>query len=385
MDHGLFGNISTEGNMIDFDTASFVNGRFPQYSNTNKYKANYFGYELLGQKLMIKTLLENKNVDNLDVVEDDIIKFMDEKYKEHLKIRFCDLIGLDYKLHYEKYSKHIDSLCEKFHVLSRKFLPNYYETHVTEQYGNITYLFDFSKFFQKYLIEKQKDKPSELFGMKLLLNETQSIRYEKVGFIKEKIEEFFTDDLVNEGEEDRYILDAMDFIEEYDELFEKIDKTELNSIMLKQYIINSNRNYLYGDEDVYSLISYLYEIKKIDGITLNKIINSLINTNQRNNFDKRTKYYIGLKLYKDFLTYFVISKNHYCLVIEPFSDFDIEFAKATINGEEIMMKHSSNENGKILISEKIEFKQIQDILNYYIKLKINAEEYDEEILDLIKR
>ena len=41
--HGSWsvGNISTKGNLIDFDTAAFVKGRFPQYSNTNKYKSNY--------------------------------------------------------------------------------------------------------------------------------------------------------------------------------------------------------------------------------------------------------------------------------------------------------------------------------------------------------
>ena len=45
--HGSWsaGNISANANLIDFDTATFVMGRNPQFSNTNKYMASYFGFE----------------------------------------------------------------------------------------------------------------------------------------------------------------------------------------------------------------------------------------------------------------------------------------------------------------------------------------------------
>ena len=58
--HGSWsvGNISIDGNLIDFDTAYFVKERNPQYSNTNKYKSNYFGFELLGSKMIGKLLYE---------------------------------------------------------------------------------------------------------------------------------------------------------------------------------------------------------------------------------------------------------------------------------------------------------------------------------------
>ncbi len=54
--HGSWsvGNISLDANLIDFDTASFVKGRNPQFSNTNKYKSNYFGFEILGDKMILK-------------------------------------------------------------------------------------------------------------------------------------------------------------------------------------------------------------------------------------------------------------------------------------------------------------------------------------------
>lgn len=381
--HGSWsvGNISIDGNLIDFDTATFVKGRYPQYSNTNKYKSNYFGYELLGQKLMIKSILDYENIENANKIETNLDDLMNEKYKENMKIRFCDLIGLNYNLHYKKYNKYIDSLYEKFNVLSRKFLPNYYETNVAENSGDITYLFDFSKFFQKYLITKKDYKNNILLGMKLLLNDTEYIEYEKIGMIKEKIQEFFYENIVDEKNIDNSINNAMDFIEEYDELFNLISKeTELSNIKVKQYIINANRNYLYGNENIYGEISYLYDIKKIDEKTTNRIINALINTNKRNNYNKKDENKLGLQIYEDLLTYLVLSENYYYLVIEPYSNTEIEFAKAIINGQEVMMRHFSDENGNIMASEKTEFDNLPDILNFDIKLKINGKEYKDKLI-----
>ena len=381
--HGSWsvGNISIDGNLIDFDTATFVKGRYPQYSNTNKYKSNYFGYELLGQKLMIKSILDYENIENANKIETNLDDLMNEKYKENMKIRFCDLIGLNYNLHYKKYNKYIDSLYEKFNVLSRKFLPNYYETNVAENSGDITYLFDFSKFFQKYLITKKDYKNNILLGMKLLLNDTEYIEYEKIGMIKEKIQEFFYENIVDEKNIDNSINNAMDFIEEYDELFNLISKkTKLSNIKVKQYIINANRNYLYGNENIYGEISYLYDIKKIDEKTTNRIINALINTNKRNNYNKKDENKLGLQIYEDLLTYLVLSENYYYLVIEPYSNTEIEFAKAIINGQEVMMRHFSDENGNIMVSEKTEFDNLPDILNFDIKLKINGKEYKDKLI-----
>ena len=381
--HGSWsvGNISTEGNLIDFDTATFVKGRFPQYSNTNKYKSNYFGNELLGQKLMVKSILDSMNIANIEEVQEKLEDLMDKKYKENIKIRFCDLIGLNYDIDYRKYSEHIDSLCEKFNILSRKFVPNYYETNVTEENSDITYLFDFSKFFQKYLITKGGNKNNLLLGIKLLLNNTEYIKYEKIGMIKEKVDEFFSENLVHEENIDYYINSAIDFIEEYDELFNRISKEiDLSRIKFKQYIINANRDYLYGNSNIYGDISYLYDTKRIDEKTTNRIIKTLIKTNKRNNYEKNEEVALGLQIYRDLLTYFVISDNYYNLVIEPFSSIEIEFAKAIINGEEVMMRHSVDEDGKIMISEKIRFNDLQDILEGDIKLKINGKDYEKKLL-----
>lgn len=158
----------------------------------------------------------------------------------------------------------------------------------------------------------------------------------------------------------------------------KIEKEQdLQEIKLKQYFINADRNYLYSKEHIFGKIAYKYDIKEIDDKTINIIINSLIKANIRNHYNIECKNILGLRLYKDFLTYWIVTKNYYYLVIEPFSNFDIEFAKLSLNGEEFMIKHRLDEEGA-MESEKIEFDSLPDILNFDVKIKINGKEYNGE-------
>ncbi len=365
--HGSWssGNITTDCNLIDFDTSSFVNSRYPQYSNTFKYKSNFFGYELEGQKQMIASIIERLNIADCEHINSK----MDEVYLETLKSRFCDLIGLEYSEHYNIFKDEIDYLFEKFNSLSRKFVPNYYSTNVLDKNVNVTNLFDFSRFFQKYLVNN-----CNIFsGIELLINKPEEIEYNHVGFIKEKIEEFFENDLVNIENKDMYLIDAMKFIEKYDNLFYKISKSyDIEKIKLKQYIINSERNYISGNSYIYGEISNKYENGTADCKTLNKIITGLINTNLKNNYENKAEVCVGLKIYENLLSYWIISDKSYYLVLEPFSGLEIDFAKAIINGEEIMLSHSKNENGKIMISEKIYFDELPDILDFSVEIKING-------------
>ena len=219
-----------------------------------------------------------------------------------------------------------------------------------------------------------------LIGMKLILNDTEYIEYEKVGMIKEKVDEFFKEDLVRKETMDYYINNAMDFVQEYDELFNELNNDlDISSIKLKQYVINADRNYLYGNKNIYGELSYIYDTNQIDGNALNTIINALIKTNIRNNYYNDKENILGLQLYKDFLTYWVISEKYYYLVIEAFSSIEIEFAKVIINKEEIMMRHCSNGNNQVMMSEKMEFDRLQDILKFDIELRINGKEYKDKL------
>lgn len=373
--HGSWssGNITPEGNLIDFDTSTFVKSRFPQYSNTFKYKSNFFGYELEGQKLMINSIIDNLQIENAKEFKKKLCCTMNAIYNENLKNRFCDLIGLDYNTHYQKFSEDIDYLFEKFNVLSRKFIPNYLSTNIAEGSDNITFLFDFSMFFQKYLIKKDTENYNIFLGIQLLINNTEKIIYDKIGFIKEKIDEYFEDELVKNRDKDLYLIEAMKFIERYDKLFENIrNEINIKKVKLKQYIINSERNYITGNSYIYGELSDIYENNKIDNRTLNKIINVLINSNKKNNYENRKEISIGLQLYENYLYYWNVSEEYYYLVLEPFSNLKIDFAKLVLNDKEIILSHSKNGNGKIMISEKIYFENLADFLSSDVVIKING-------------
>lgn len=369
--HGSWssGNISTNCNLIDFDTSAFVKTRFPQYSNTFKYKSNFFGYEIDGQKLMLNSIIDNEDLKSKEKLKQEISTIMDNTYNEILKIKFCDLIGLNYNTYYKKFSEEIDYLYEKFSKLSRKFVPNYYATNISEKSEDITYLFDFSNFFQKYLIKNY----NVFSGMQLLINNAEELVYDKIGFIKEKIESFFKEDLVQTENKDIYLIEAMKFIEKYDKLFCKVKKEiDLEEIKLKQYVINSERNYITGNSYIYGDLSYEYDNKKLDNKSLNIIINSLINCNLKNNYSNANEISIGLKLNENYLSYWKISKEYYYLVVKPYSGLQIDFAKLILNNEEIMMSHNKDGNGKTMISEKIYFENLEDILNFDVQIKING-------------
>ena len=270
-------------------------------------------------------------------------------------------------------SEDIDYLFEKFNVLSRKFIPNYLSTNIAEGSDNITFLFDFSMFFQKYLIKKDTENYNIFLGIQLLINNTEKIIYDKIGFIKEKIDEYFEDELVKNRDKDLYLIEAMKFIERYDKLFENIrNEINIEKVKLKQYIINSERNYITGNSYIYGELSDIYENNKIDNRTLNKIINVLINSNKKNNYENRKEISIGLQLYENYLYYWNVSEEYYYLVLEPFSNLKIDFAKLVLNDKEIMLSHSKNGNGKIMISDKIYFENLEDFLSSDVVIKING-------------
>ena len=148
-------------------------------------------------------------------------------------------------------------------------------------------------------------------------------------------------------------------------LFCKVKKEiDLEEIKLKQYVINSERNYITGNSYIYGDLSYEYDNKKLDNKSLNIIINSLINCNLKNNYSNANEILIGLKMNENYLSYWKISKEYYYLVVKPYSGLQIDFAKLILNNEEIMMSHNKDGNGKTMISEKIYFENLEDILNF---------------------
>lgn len=351
--HGSWsvGNISVNANLIDFDTAAFVKGRCPQYTNTNKYKSNYFGFELLGAKEIIRLLFENSYQGKKEELT-KLLEDMDNDYNNYLKKEFVNIIGLDYHTYYKKYQRLLDELFNKFNKLSRQLLPNYYELNAYGINTDNTFIYDFSNFFQNYLINKNNDQTDLLYGLNLLLNETKRIEYKKVGFVKDKINEFFSDYLITE--ESKNLIEGTNFIKLYDELFNEIKKqTDLKEIMFKQYLLNMNRMPL----NFNNYLTYLYYEKNYSSSSLNKIIDSVIKTNIRIYNENQKEYYCNLTLYKKYLTYLVLAKDYYYYILIPYKKNHIHFAKLILNEEEYMFHHQDD----YLISDKIKYNELKEI------------------------
>lgn len=366
--HGSWsvGNISIDGNLIDFDTAYFVKERNPQYSNTNKYKSNYFGFELLGSKMIGKLLYEN-SLDNKNNIEwNDLSNEMDKKYEKYLKIEFCKMLGLNYNQDYENYKIYIEDLFDNYLYLSKLFLPNYYDLNVNEKYSDKTAIYDFSNFFKNYLIGKTNSNDI-LYGVSLLLNNPKEIIYEKVGFIKEKVEEFFFDYLVADGNESRILINAIKYVKAYNNFLKELaQEKDLNEIGFNCYQYNKNKEYIYGNENTYTSLMDLYQEKKIDNFTLNIIINHLIDINIRKKEDKILK--MDLQLFDTYLSYKVLEQNYYYYVLVPYKESMIRFAKLCLNEEEYMFHHREND----LISDKIPYENIVDINHEKVKILLNG-------------
>ncbi len=367
--HGSWsvGNVSIDGNLIDFDTACFVKGRFPQYSNTNKYKASFFGFELDGQKIMIEEIFNHYKFDQDKKIE--ILKIMDQEYQSKLKQEFCELIGLSYENHYLKFKEKIDKLFDKFYELSRKFLPNYYDTDVVEPYVNKTFLFDFSNFFCKFLLKNN----STIQGLNLLMNDLNKVEYKKIGFIKRNIIQFFKDYLVDESKLDSYSLDAIEFIEQYKDLFNDISKQEnLKEIIIKQFVVNFDRSYLTGNNNfIFELCSLLSQ-NKISVSTFNLILNNLIDANKRKYSDQN---YINLKIYTKFLTYFKIEKNNIFFVLKAYNDKNIDFANVKIGEEYFSLSYKNN----IWQTKNISFNKMQFLFDE--EVFINGKKFNKYLLN----
>lgn len=370
--HGAWssGNLTTQSNMLDFDTCSFVEGRHPQFSNTNKYKSNYFGYEILGQKLMMKNMIEYSPnlVGGYDYKSAE--KIIDRSYNKHLKKGFCQLLGIDDTVFFKKNKSEIEALFNKFITLSRKFLPNYNELNVNSNYVNNTYIYNFSRFFAKYLIKKRQNNDF-MTALSLLVNSTININYEKLGFMKEFVEENFKE-LVSVDDE-QMSLNVFEEVREIINLVEKIyqqcSEKELEKIKFNCYVRNYDRHYLYNNNNVFDNLYLCYERGLFDNKDLDLILNSVIEANKRvvkNNLQYSAK--LGLKICKEFLYYFDVCKDEIKIIFKPFHTLSPSFAKVFINGKDYYLSHEEN----YLISQSIKPKRFVDVDELDVQFQVNG-------------
>lgn len=366
--HGSWsaGNISVGANLIDFDTATFVAGRFPQFSNTNKYMASYFGFEKQGQQKLLEILF-----DYAKICEDDkrqVLNQLEQSYNSAKQKYFCDILGLDYKCDYLTKKQQIENLFVEFDELSRMFYPNYYSLNVNEENCQNTHIFDFSKFFQKYLAKRKKQKDI-LCAMNLLVNKTQ-IEEQSFAPTKEIAEKCFSKYIVEDTQ--KTMLWALEKIQKvvdlYEQIYDSFDAKKLNNIIYKSYVANSPRDYLYANQFVFSKISDMYQGGKITAKDIDVIVETLINSNLKKHKNNLCFAQLNLKIFDKGLWYIKLYKNKYNFVFVPFEKTKIEFAKLFVDKNEYMMKFKQH----CLISEDICFDKIPDFDEIDIRLKING-------------
>lgn len=345
--HGAWsiGNLSIDANMIDLDTSFFVRGRHPQWSFTDKYITNYFGYEQKGQLMVLDTILKSSlNIDEVNISE--IEELIETYRKRTIRESFVYLIGYDSNL-YEKYSNYFNWLADEFTFLAQIIYDNYDNLNCIDPNCDNTYLFDFSKFFRYYEIAKQSGKWSNQRGLNILLNKhSKSVEYSyDIEEYHEKIKSFFSDIIIDDSEKYfELIKRALEFIDKFNVINDYITATEnvdKSKKLVQSYIENEDKQYLMARKWMRAELIDLYKEKGEKYV--NDIINIIIEFYSQKDYSL-TEFYCDLIIYKEGILFREISVNGYNRIcFKSFDDIPINNIILHAGGKQLrLMKESSN-------------------------------------------
>lgn len=317
--HGAWsiGNLSIDSNMIDLDTSFFVIGRHPQWSFTDRFITNYFGFEQKGQIKVLETVLNsNLNVDSITLEE--ITKIIEEQRIKTIRKNFPTLIGYS-KFEYEKYSEYFDKLADEFYYLSQLIFDNYDNLNCLDENCQNTYLFNFSNFFRYYEISKQKGNWNKQHGLNLLLNKNAKFieyDYDDDNY-HQKILSFFENIIVDD--DNKYISAinrALQFIDNFDSLNDFIDKNEYidkDIKLIKSYLENEDKIYLTARKWMRAEIIDLY--KKNGSEYVNNLMNLIIEFYSDKDYSN-SNFVCDLLIFEEGILFRELNKNgsnKYCL------------------------------------------------------------------------
>lgn len=340
--HGSWsvGNLSTHGKMLDFDTSAFLDFRNPQYSNTNKYKASYFGYEIEGQQKIID-LFDNKlNLKNIN--------------EFYLKRYFCKLLSIDYN----NWNSKLDEIFLLFMSMSK--MHSNHNTLIYNDYINNSAIYNFSLFFQYFSSLMNNDSTDVMLGLSLLINNYNKNDINCPKLTKEMSEEYFNEYFIQNDNE--ILKNGILFINKYIELInENIISKEYN---FNRFVMNENIYFLSGINNLYGYISNLALYNDFE--LSNKIIEILIQSNYRN--CKNNNYLIKLKVYDYGLIFINLNLNYFNVEFIPFKNID--FSKCIINNKEYYMKYI--EETKTFKTENIKYNNINIFYNLDYKIIVNG-------------
>lgn len=380
--HGAWsiGNLSIDSNMIDLDTSFFVVGRHPQWSFTDRFITNYFGYEEKGQIKVLETIINSDlNVDNITLEE--LSKIIEEQKLKTIRKNLSNLMGYTEE-EYNKYSQHFDKLADEFIYLSQLIFDNYDNLNCLDENCQNTNLFNFSNFFRYYEISKQKGNWNKQYGLNLLLNKNAKfIEYDyNDENYHEKILSFFENIIVNN--DDKYIdalNRALQFVDEFDKLNELIDlneKINKNQKLIKAYIENEDKVYLTARKWMRAELIDLYKLKGTEHV--NNLINTIIDFYSEKDYSN-SSLLCDLYIFNKGILFREISPTGYnriCLKMTNKLNEDV--VKIYLNGIEFILKSKDNIN---YYGDILDNKNLIPFCNVILQvgpIQINCVEYGRE-------
>jgi hypothetical protein len=261
--HGAWsaGNISLDGRLMDFDTICAVKGRAPQFSANLWHYENFFGYEWEGQAKILEALCNDNTINKESVTYDNLFHGMVAAMETHIAKSLPSLMGFTHTEEiFDAQHEKIIALAKEFMALARKFYPKYNGFSAVSGLCNLIHVFDLSVFFRSYPLLKRAGKFSIERALNIMCASTllhdpfvrstpTSLPPEDQKYLEEKVFPYFAaHQITSEEQFEEMRQQAAKFIEQYDELFDKIMeafKEELCEIETRAYIINEDRFYLF--------------------------------------------------------------------------------------------------------------------------------------------
>ncbi|MBF0500855.1 MAG: hypothetical protein HQM09_12025 [Candidatus Riflebacteria bacterium] len=304
------GNISLGGHLIDYDTVFAVRGRAPQWSYRPNWLSDFFGLEYLGQKELLKALVNHQiNADHVPLSE--VYLAFDKARQNQLERRFPDLVGVnssDFYAHFPDHSATMSALVEQFQVLSMKMYPNFKATAPWAEDNSSLSVYDLSRFFRLYPILRRSGKVGEESALRLIRNPVghfKRTRETEEGGMPNSVRKALMKDYAVSSRKQLMAIDrqAIRFIRDYDELLSSIERVLPGSSgpnMVRAYVVNEERTYMNSRPGNDSLVSMVqnYESGKIRPRQFSELLKLIVEASDRiPRYDSRGRCQADLHLF----------------------------------------------------------------------------------------
>ncbi|MBI1216303.1 MAG: hypothetical protein GC185_10880 [Alphaproteobacteria bacterium] len=286
--HGTWspGNISPAGHLIDFDTVCATKGRSPQYSSTRWHHQNYFGYEHLGQLLVLEAVAKDKRLNRAGVTYDALKDAMLTAMKCRLEEKFITLMGFDAAPDIRKrFGPEVEELCELWAELARKTYRKMAAFSSKDAQASLLPVFDFSAFFRIYPLQKRAGTffaEESVFTMadtslkNRFRDKKEKLTKEEQPYHDAVMEAIGGDFVTSEQELALLKIAALHFVRRYDALHAKIaaaTKARMKEVEARAYVVNEDRFYMFPPHTV---TFHLAERQQLAPETLDEIMRALV-------------------------------------------------------------------------------------------------------------